>query len=172
MSPNVLLTSIIIKPATIAPKDIAEKLFQNPICKNTAIALPVHTPVRGRGIATNIITPNHFFKLLYFCFSALSSILSLCFLNFSSNITTNLEKNLVFFNNLKTNNATTNVEENKCETATETKVVLKEIEYDENEDYRKYGKKQFDFSDAENAIERGKFKTKITEQDMEDFFNR
>ena len=77
-----------------------------------------------------------------------------------------------FFNNLKTNNATTNVEENKCETATETKVVLKEVEYDENEDYRKYGKKQFDFSDAENAIERGKFKTKITEQDMEDFFNR
>ncbi len=53
------------------PKLTASKDFQKPKPKNTATAVPVQTPVKGKGIATNKNTPTIFIISSVFLESAL-----------------------------------------------------------------------------------------------------
>ena len=57
LSLNNKLKPVIIKPDEMLPRETANKDFQKPNPKNTATAVPVHTPVSGSGIATNKKTP-------------------------------------------------------------------------------------------------------------------
>ena len=63
--------STIIIPATIFPKITDEQVFINPKFMHDAIHVPVHTPVNGNGIATNINKIHIFFN-----FAALDDLLS------------------------------------------------------------------------------------------------
>ena len=54
---NNRLKPVIIKPAEMLPSATEHNDFQKPNPKNTATAVPVHTPVSGNGIATNKNTP-------------------------------------------------------------------------------------------------------------------
>ena len=56
---NIEHTQVIIIPAIILPIITDNTVGQNLSLKETPIQVPVHTPVSGRGIATNVKTPRN-----------------------------------------------------------------------------------------------------------------
>lgn len=111
---------IIIIPATKFPSITVIHVSIKLKLSSTAIAVPVHTPVKGSGIATNKNTPNIFIKYCLlnflgfssltfskFLFASASILVDFFFIIFSIDVAKFLN-NLVFFNQFiigKNNNA-------------------------------------------------------------------
>ena len=112
---------VIIVPATRFPKtiEVIVSFFVNPI--KSAIQVPVQTPVRGNGIATNAKTPSHFIHHTFLSFFSTLAF-SLMFLeerlSLFSMALANFFKAFVFFNHLK-------IGQNRKVNITHTKVLPK-----------------------------------------------